>query len=463
LTEHVDDEEPKDFPVGDLWVDPENELVRLPNGEEARVHSDWGRPMVAEGSIADLPLSDVSEALAELADRAGIGEPWFLSLEPNPHGLDAPECRQLVEFSPVSDRHIAVTVEVEGLRPYADEVFESAIGDLLAPLLARWGAQLSGVGHDGSWGGDVTVEVLLPTVGRSGADLVRYAEEASALVQAARSGPLDRQAARDLVLAGHAGALVGTREGVWLDVKGAPYRLGDDRGKYELAHDVAAFATSRGGLLLIPGTTVLGRNGEVIDEIRDLDLDLVDVGQIRDVLNEWVYPALAGLEVEAVETGPGRGQLMIHVPPQAEADWPHIVTRAPLGGRIRSRVVELSVRREADIRALDAPAIHSLLQAGRRAGGGDIAAVTAATFRQQLPPPLDRLADEAESVGYRVEVNASELRITPPGGGPVVCRYRDLQPITFMLDVTRLCEALAPFGLPTHTTSRGFVMPGNAP
>ncbi|MEZ0095905.1 hypothetical protein ABH925_007108 [Streptacidiphilus sp. EB129] len=48
--------------------------------------------------------------------------------------------------------------------------------------------------------------------------------------------------------------LIGTRESDWVDFKSAhpdtgPYDLGTDKGKYELAKDVAAFANAGGGLI----------------------------------------------------------------------------------------------------------------------------------------------------------------------------------------------------------------------
>lgn len=301
IAEPMPDDESQEFPIGDLWVDPEFELVRLPDGDEARVHSDWGRPVISESSIAAVPLADLSEALSELCERAEICDSWLLGLEENPHAYDNPNCRIGVAFTPYGQRAVGVTIEVDGLRPYEDELFESAIAEILAPLMERWSGRFRSVGHDGEWGGYVTAEVEISASERHGSDIARFAEEARALLQAARSGPIERQTARDLVVAGHAGALVGLPEGNWLDAKGAPYQLDQDAGKYELARDVAAFANADGGLILIPATTRIERNGEVIDEVRELDLSRVNVMQVRHVLTEWVFPTIARLEVAGIE------------------------------------------------------------------------------------------------------------------------------------------------------------------
>jgi hypothetical protein len=51
-------------------------------------------------------------------------------------------------------------------------------------------------------------------------------------------------------------ALLGERESVWLDVKSGVYPLDTARGAEELAKDVAAFANTRdGGLLLVGFST----------------------------------------------------------------------------------------------------------------------------------------------------------------------------------------------------------------
>jgi hypothetical protein len=456
-------DEPREFPVGSLWVDPEAGEVRLPGGEEARRHSDYETFMVYEQAILELPLPHVSEAFSELADALEAEGEWFLATQERPHSYDNPRVRTGLTVLPRGDRRIDVEIEIDELMPYADEAFEAAVPEILAPLLRRWDAALARDGRltEGSWNGYQAVQLSLPTAGRTGSELIRFVEEARALLRAAREGPLDLQAARDLIVAGRAGALVGLREGTWLDVKSAPYRLDVDANKFELARDVSAFANAQGGLLLLPATTRNERNGEVVDEIRDLDLNLVDVNQVRDVLSTWVHPTIVGLEVRAVETTHGRGQLLIHVPPQPSDSWPYLVTRAPIGDRVRSTALAICVRHDAEIRALDPASIHALLRTGRHAARAAASDPAGSAPRTLLAPPLDALADEAEGAGHHVQVDARELRITPPGGEPVVCVHRDLQPITLMLEVTRLCEALEPHGLPVHRTTRGYLLPGS--
>ena len=126
------------------------------------------------------------------------------------------------------------------------------------------------------------------------------------MVIAARAGSVGRrEIARDLIVGGHARALLGLPEGQWVDVKSAPYDLTGDSGRYELAKDVSAFANGGGGLILIPGRTIDDPNGEVIDHVGDLSLGLVDTGQIRSILADWIYPLIEGLEVLVIETSAG--------------------------------------------------------------------------------------------------------------------------------------------------------------
>lgn len=461
MSAYEDDD--REFPVGDLWVDPGGAEVRLPGNEAARIHIDWGQPMVSSEAIADLSATDLSEALSELAEALELGDDWLLAAQSNPFDAHNPEMHRNVAFFPMGDRRIDVLVQMDGLAPDADRAFERAIGDALAPLLERWGARMGRVRHDGPWGEWVTVRLELATAGRRGADILRFAGDVRALLTALRQGPLDLQAARDLVVSGFGGTLVGLREGVWLDAKSSPYRLDVEAQKYELARDVSAFANAQGGMLVIPATTSLGRNGEVIESVSAMDLELIDVRQTRAVLADWVYPAIVGLEVETYETSPGRGQLMIHVPPQPSENWPYVITAAALGERIRRTALTICVRHDADIRHVDAATIHRLLNTGAQREAIRPERVTEDVFRAALPSPLDVLASEAERAGHTVEVDARELRITPPNGKTTVCRYRDLQPITFMLEVHQICETLAVDGLPTHQTVRGFLMPGAEP
>jgi hypothetical protein len=90
---------------------------------------------------------------------------------------------------------------------------------------------------------------------------------------------LDIDAARAALSAGRPEELLGVAECGWLDVKGGVYRLDDPASAEELAKDVAAFAnTKTGGVLLIGFGTRKEHDAEVVDKIRPVPRRLVGPG-----------------------------------------------------------------------------------------------------------------------------------------------------------------------------------------
>jgi hypothetical protein len=57
--------------------------------------------------------------------------------------------------------------------------------------------------------------------------------------------------------AGNFEAIVGTTEDRRIDFKGQPYDLGSERGKYELAKDVASFASGRLSAAIVIGVATV--------------------------------------------------------------------------------------------------------------------------------------------------------------------------------------------------------------
>ncbi|MDU0251736.1 ATP-binding protein [Streptomyces sp. PU10] len=92
--------------------------------------------------------------------------------------------------------------------------------------------------------------------------------------------------------------IVGTPESEWVDFKSAspkgPYDLSTDKGKFELAKDVAAFANAGGGLIVC-GFKAKKRTNElyeVAEKVTPFDKKLVNIDSYKDVLTEYVRPLL---------------------------------------------------------------------------------------------------------------------------------------------------------------------------
>ncbi|WP_431994881.1 AlbA family DNA-binding domain-containing protein [Streptomyces griseoflavus] len=109
-------------------------------------------------------------------------------------------------------------------------------------------------------------------------------------------------------------------EGEDLDYKQAHYRP-DDRGREELAKDIAAFANHLGGLLIIG----MAENNGVPSKVLDVDLDDARLRHIRQVIVSNTAPPVP-YEPIAVHnpSAPGTGFLLLAVPRSPAG--PHAVT-----------------------------------------------------------------------------------------------------------------------------------------
>lgn len=87
--------------------------------------------------------------------------------------------------------------------------------------------------------------------------------------------------------AGDDAAVVGEPETAHLDFKEQPYILSADKGRWELAKDVAALANSGGGCLVIGVATTVptDREEEVASEVKPVPAALVDVQQMRSTID----------------------------------------------------------------------------------------------------------------------------------------------------------------------------------
>jgi hypothetical protein len=211
----------------------------------------------------------------------------------------------------------------------------------------------------------MALEFALPDV--DGASAIRIGQEAVALLRAHQGGTVGLSSAADLVRSGMAPVLIGQRECLWLDAKRQPYGLDQDRHRFELAKDVAAFANGVGGLILIGASTETIRSGERLAEINPIPLRLVDVQRMRDVLDRWVFPVVEDLEIDVIQVGDNRGLAYIYVPPQPEERRPFLVVGAEVGGKVVSVFVSVPTRRDDDTHYRDVAALHGLLLAGRLA------------------------------------------------------------------------------------------------
>ena len=138
------------------------------------------------------------------------------------------------------------------------------------------------------------------------------------------------------------------QENLFLDCKSQPYALSnEDEGtarsaKAELAKDVSSFANREGGFILLGFQTrqVASQSSEIITSRREIPLARFDKTQYLNVVQEWVYPSIDGLDIR-FEPGssPERGIGVIEIPPQGEDKRPFLIKREVISGKLSEIMV----------------------------------------------------------------------------------------------------------------------------
>ncbi len=200
----------------------------------------------------------------------------------------------------------------------------------------------------------------------AGTEVARLASAVS------KDGELNSKAIEALVLAGAADVLVGQYEHQGFDAKAIGYDLATERGRFELAKDVAAFANGGRDGTIVCGLRVRKRDGkDRVIEARPTGLSgFREIDWIRSIRNR-VVPAPEGVRVQVRRTSSGSdpsGYIVVSIPSQPEDLKPFLIK---VGVREDGKVVEtditVPVRIGEDTEYSDAAGLHGLLTAGRAA------------------------------------------------------------------------------------------------
>jgi hypothetical protein len=215
-----------------------------------------------------------------------------------------------------------------------------SIEKLIRPLIQRSGAvALVGVDDDdeSNYGGayQLGVEITMPSW-RTVADAYHLAKGALALIEAADGGALERETTLDLLRSGRVDVLLGQPENDWLDFKREGYAR-TDRGKLELAKDVAAFANAAGGILMLGVATTKAGHLETASAIMPCLPASISVNSYRAILARRVHPPPEHLEMFAIRQKSGGDVWVLSVPPQPEEFKPLLVHALMSAGRAALR------------------------------------------------------------------------------------------------------------------------------
>lgn len=256
------------------------------------------------------------------AIQRGRPQPYDARQE-TPDGSILFEIKAFVNIGPTQRRQIEhVLQRMEALN--SRKVIIVAPAELTSSTL-NWFEYIAGkYQFDLEWFGEAWLDGRLrryPDVQTAFADLLtNRAESLLGAVAPSSNIATTIDEARQALGAGKCRQLIGAHECIWLDVKEGPYRIDDDASVAELLKDVAAFANSEGGLLVVGYRTRLDASVEVVDAIRAVPKALVDVDRYRKFIRKNIAPHIRGQEITWHDVGIDKGILVIDIPIQAEAD-----------------------------------------------------------------------------------------------------------------------------------------------
>lgn len=244
------------------------------------------------------------------------------------------------------------------------------VASIGASLLARFGLSVHDVVADLEWwspAGPARWRIRLSTTRRTYrvSALWDAGDALVALLRAVDGGPIGLSAAKDLVLSGHATALLGGMESDWLEVKSQEYDLTSRIGKINLAQTVARFCNGTNeGLIVIGVKTRKVGDTEFLSALAPIPTDPKRVARYLRVLDDHLVPLPLGLEIKSVQEGDGE-LVSIFVPRQPAELRPFLVHGAVVDGRTFGTFFSL-VQRRGDISVpVTAAAVQNQIAVGR--------------------------------------------------------------------------------------------------
>ncbi|MFF4557916.1 helix-turn-helix domain-containing protein [Streptomyces sp. NPDC001422] len=177
-----------------------------------------------------------------------------------------------------------------------------------------------------------------------------------------------------LLAGGQVDEILGTPESEWVDFKTAglngPYDLSTDKGKFELAKDVAAFANAGGGLIVC-GFKAKRRPSdlhEAAQKATPFAKSLVNTDTYKDVITEYVRPLIdVAFHWFNDATSPDLGYFVVEVQAVPEsARWALVTRTLSEDGRLVKGGVAIPRRHGDKTPYLTSDEVYQLVNAGQR-------------------------------------------------------------------------------------------------
>ncbi|MFF1730084.1 helix-turn-helix domain-containing protein [Streptomyces sp. NPDC058247] len=154
---------------------------------------------------------------------------------------------------------------------------------------------------------------------------------------------------------------IGLHENEWLEVKSQLPDLSKSAGKFTLAKDVAQFANSRLGGILVYGMFTKNKgNGDEICRIVPISLDERLKKSIEATLRNQVHPAIANLHIDSVSID-GGNLLYLYVPAQSDPAKPFIVEGSGIVELGKGSVFAVPIRSGGQTVQITGKSLHALL------------------------------------------------------------------------------------------------------
>ena len=122
--------------------------------------------------------------------------------------------------------------------------------------------------------------------------------------------------------------IAGTEEGDQIDFKSHAYNLQNPKDRSDLVADVAAFANSKGGTVVlgVETATIATSKREIAARVVGIGTDAVDDDAYQKLVRAHVRPLVRHFEIRRYSEGAGGRELVaLHVDPQDEWDMPFLV------------------------------------------------------------------------------------------------------------------------------------------
>lgn len=275
-----------------------------------------------------------------------------------------------VSFEVLEDGEVAVRVRFMPPYGYVLDEVASEVANIASGFLSRSRGYVIEEARQGYYDHD-TLLLGMKSRGKTLAHLFALGEGVSLLAQAYLEERPGRITVRDLVLAGHAGLIIGQQENEWFDAKSDHY-LHDDRsvGKIMLARAIAQFCNGDDGGTIIVGMKTgktAAHDAEKVVKLTPVPLGGKILKQYRAAVENHLFPFPVGLQIDSVEdpTRDGHGYIVITIPPQQEEQKPFLVHGALLAGKAEGGFFTIIRRSGEDGLPMHASQVHSMLVTGR--------------------------------------------------------------------------------------------------